>query len=121
MPTSLGQPHRAEDDTRLQFELVCLWAAGGLVMFALLSDIGSGLRPAGEAGSAVECPAAAAGPLAHLGRSVLPRTACTKGRSVTRGRARRAPDSNTAQRFPVAGERSGVVRVHAKGVRLAPA
>jgi hypothetical protein len=29
-------------DTRLHWELVCLWAAGGLVMFGLLTDIGLG-------------------------------------------------------------------------------
>jgi hypothetical protein len=120
MPTSL-QPRRTAVDTRSQFELVCLWAAGGLAIFGLLTDVGW-LRPVGEASSAIECPVvAAATPLAHFGRSVLPRTACTKGHSVTRARAWRPTDSNTAQKFPVAVERFGVVRVHAKGVRLAPA
>jgi hypothetical protein len=40
MPTSVDRTRRTAVDTRLHWEVVCLWVAGGLVIFALLSDIG---------------------------------------------------------------------------------
>ena len=46
MPTSLGQIHQTAAHALLDWEIVCLWAAVGMVLFGLFSDAGLGAQVA---------------------------------------------------------------------------
>jgi hypothetical protein len=46
MPTSLEQTRQTAADALLDWEIVCLWAAIGMVVFGLLSDAGLGAQVA---------------------------------------------------------------------------